>query len=109
MAPGILARYVDVEMVMGVLDHGDAQALRVEMGDEPRQERGLARTAPSRKADDFHSGSLSAKAMEPPSAPSLRAKRRNPESFRGWSGLLRRHAPRNDGRDGISFITSHAY
>ena len=55
VAPGILAGHIDIELVMGMLDDGNAQALRVEMRDQPRQQRGLARTAPARKADDFHS------------------------------------------------------
>ena len=63
MAPGILAGHVDVELVVRVLDDGDAQALRVEMRDQPRQQRGLARTAPACKADDFHNSSISASRM----------------------------------------------
>src|SRR6201991_283638 len=59
MAPGILAGNVDVKLMMGMLDDGDAQALRVEMRDQPRQQRGLARTAPACKADDFHRNSAS--------------------------------------------------
>src|SRR5689334_18425022 len=60
MAPGILAGHVDVELVMRMLDDRDAQALRAEMRYQPRQQRGLARTAPACKADDFHSSSVSA-------------------------------------------------
>jgi hypothetical protein len=57
---------------MRMLDHGHTQALRVEMRDQPRQQRGLARTAPACKADDFHSGSLfrnQRSPMEPQSPP----------------------------------------
>src|SRR3954471_10858303 len=60
MAPGILAGHVDVELVMRMLDDRDAQAKRIEMRNQPRQQRGLARTAPACKADDFHSSSVSA-------------------------------------------------
>src|SRR5438874_5719490 len=60
MPPGVLAGHVDVELVMRMLDDRDAQAQRVEMRDQPRQQRGLARTAPACKADDFHPRSVSA-------------------------------------------------
>src|SRR5206468_6547322 len=60
MPPGILAGHVDVELVMCMLDDGDAQTLRVEMRDQPRQQRRLPRAAPACKADDFHSSSVSA-------------------------------------------------
>src|ERR1700753_3699725 len=51
---GILPRYVDIEVVMGMLDHGDAQAPAQEIRDDARQQGGLAGAAPSRKADHFH-------------------------------------------------------
>ena len=54
MLPGILARHVDVELVMGVLDHGNAQALFLQLRDRPRQQGGLAGAAPSREAYYFH-------------------------------------------------------
>src|SRR3954451_20229455 len=60
MAPRILAGHVDVELVMRMLDDRDAQAKPIEIRDQPRQQRGLARTAPACKADDFHSSSVSA-------------------------------------------------
>src|SRR5579871_1572740 len=54
MTPGILARHVDVEFVMRMLDHGDAQPLLPQQRDHPCQKGGLAGTAPPRKADHFH-------------------------------------------------------
>src|SRR3954452_8745963 len=93
MAPGVLAGHVDVELVMRMLDDRDAQAKRIEMRDQPRQQRGLARTAPACKADDFHSSSVSASdrsLMEPASPTSLRAQRSNPGMHpRRQPGLLR--------------------
>ena len=47
----ILARLIEVEVVMGVLDRRNAQAPAVEFGDELDDQRRLARSAPSGKAD----------------------------------------------------------
>src|SRR6185312_3423757 len=55
MPPGILAGPIDVELVMGVLDHGDAKTVGAQQRDHPRQEGGLARTAPACEAYHFHS------------------------------------------------------
>src|SRR6185436_11123192 len=54
MFPGILAGHVDIEGMMGVLDHGDVQALFLQLRDRPRQQGGLAGAAPSREAYYFH-------------------------------------------------------
>ena len=54
MHPGVLARHVDIELVMGVLDHGDAQAFFEQMRDDALQERGLAGAAPSCEPDHLH-------------------------------------------------------
>src|SRR5438876_407383 len=45
---------VAVDGVMGVLDHGDAQAILEQMRDHARQQGGLAGAAPSREANHFH-------------------------------------------------------
>ena len=50
----ILAWPVDVEAVMGVLDRGHAQATPAKFGNEPDDERGLARSAPAGEADRAH-------------------------------------------------------
>ena len=52
--PGILARHVDIETMVGVLDDGNAKALLEKMRDNTRQQRGLAGAAPSRQANHFH-------------------------------------------------------
>src|SRR2546430_16267902 len=52
--PGILARYVDIKTVVGVLDHGNTQALAKQMRDDTRQQRRLAGAAPAREAYHFH-------------------------------------------------------
>src|SRR5262249_40228069 len=41
-------------MVMGVLDHGDGETLPHQQRDRPRQQGGLAGTAPAREAYHFH-------------------------------------------------------
>src|SRR5271166_1545668 len=50
----ILARPVDVEAVVGVLDRRDAQAAPVKFGNEPDDERRLARSAPAGEAYCAH-------------------------------------------------------
>jgi hypothetical protein len=52
--PGILSGHIDIEGVMGVLDDGNAQTRFKQMRDYPRQQGGLAGTAPSREAYHFH-------------------------------------------------------
>ena len=54
MAMGILARLVDVEAEMGVLDGRDPMPARDEARDHLGEERGLARAAPAGEADDAH-------------------------------------------------------
>ena len=59
MDVGILARLVEIEAVMGVLDRRDAQAATVQFGNEPDDQRRLARSAPAGEADRAHDPSLS--------------------------------------------------
>src|SRR6201990_2629965 len=54
MAPRILAAHVDIERVMSMLDHGDAEALFTQMRDHARQQGGLAGAAPACEPDDLH-------------------------------------------------------
>ena len=54
MHPGILARYVHIETMVGVLDDGNAQALAEQMRNDPRQQRRLAGAAPPGEANHFH-------------------------------------------------------
>ena len=53
--PGILAGPVDVEFVMGVLDRRHGEAARRQLGNQRRQQRGLAAAAPAGKPEDPHS------------------------------------------------------
>jgi hypothetical protein len=60
------------------------------MRDQPRQQRGLSRTAPACKADDFHHNVISASRitrLEPP-VPSLRAQR-SASADKFWIASLR--------------------
>ena len=54
---GVLARVVDVEGVVGVLEGRDPEAPRREQGDHPRQQRGLPGAAPPGESNDLHLGS----------------------------------------------------
>ena len=53
--PGILAGHVDVEFVVGMLDHGDAQSFAEQARNRALQQGGLAGAAPSREANYLHS------------------------------------------------------
>src|SRR5262249_37644622 len=52
--PRVLTGHVDVEFVVGMLDHGDAKALLEQMRNRALQQGGLAGAAPSRGANHFH-------------------------------------------------------
>src|SRR5271168_3926979 len=54
MHPGILTRHVDVEVVVSMFDHGDAQSLLTQIGNDARYQGRLPRAAPSRYADHLH-------------------------------------------------------
>ncbi len=54
MHPGILARHVDIEAMVGVLDDGNPHAFGEKMRDDTRQQRGLAGAAPPGEANHFH-------------------------------------------------------
>ena len=54
MGVGILARLVDVEAVVGVLERRYLKAARDDAGNDFGEERGLAGAAPAREADDAH-------------------------------------------------------
>src|SRR6185295_13276449 len=58
MAIGILARLVDVERVVGVLDERHAQPAADEARDQLLDERGLATSGPACKAEDLHTAIL---------------------------------------------------
>jgi hypothetical protein len=51
---GILARLIDVEAVMGVLERRYRKTARDNAGDHFGKERGLAGAAPAGEADDAH-------------------------------------------------------
>src|SRR6185436_12062923 len=101
MFPGILAGHVDIEGMMGVLDHGDVQALFLQLRDRPRQQGGLAGAAPSREAYYFHYV-LRSRRLVSPSCPGKSANRvftldvpgihvlkLSPKERRGWPGQAR--------------------
>src|SRR5260370_301983 len=52
--PGILARHVDIETVVGVLDDGNAKTFFKKIRDDTRQQRRLAGAAPPGEANHFH-------------------------------------------------------
>ena len=54
VAVRILARIVDIEFVMGVLDQRDNQTTRFQQGDDLLDEGCLAAARPAGKADKFH-------------------------------------------------------
>src|SRR5215472_14802295 len=54
MQPGILARLVGVELMMGVLDRREFQATFDQHRDHLGDQRGLAGAAPACEADDAH-------------------------------------------------------
>ena len=54
VAPGVLARLVEVDLVMGVLDGGDPVALGGQVGDQPLDQRGLAVVLPADHAEHPH-------------------------------------------------------
>ena len=70
----VLARLVDVESVMRVLDRGHAQAARGQKRDHAHEQRGLARSAPAGDADDFHAVIIT-QARNMPSAPAQYSER----------------------------------
>src|SRR3569832_2108467 len=99
MTPGILARRVDIEFVMGMLDHGHAQALRQKMRKRTRQQGGLAGAAPAGEANYFHLG------LRDPTArlPSLRGATA-PKQSRSCSGSGLLRFARNDGTHSCSCL-----
>src|SRR5262245_20090125 len=62
---GILARLVDVEAVVGVLERRDRESPRDDAGDDFGEERGLARAAPAGEADDAHAALYSSPKRAP--------------------------------------------
>ncbi len=54
VAPGILARLINIEIMMGVLERRYAHAAAKERGQQARHQRGLAAAAPTRKSEDPH-------------------------------------------------------
>src|SRR5260221_11507191 len=84
VAVGILARLVDVEGVMRMLDEGNAQPARGEARDELLDERGLAAARPASEAEDLHTAIIFAPATASTTASILRingfVKRRLPYS-----------------------------
>src|SRR6185437_1724596 len=104
MPPGILAGPIDVELVMGVLDHGDAKTVGAQQRDHPRQEGGLARTAPACEAYHFHSALRAQRfllvmpGLDPPAGPNPLRRGEGPgihvlprslPERRGWPGQAR--------------------
>src|SRR2546423_15225128 len=61
----ILARLVDVEVVMGVLDRRHAPTARSQARDHAREQRGLARAAPAGDADHFHAATITQAGSKP--------------------------------------------
>ena len=60
VTPGILARLVHVETMVGMLDHRDAQTAGGDLGDDPLDQGGLAGAGPAGEAEDFHGNVLCA-------------------------------------------------
>ena len=54
MPPGIFSRLIDIEIMMRVLDCGDAYPLSIEMRDQSGEQRGFSCAAPSGKPDHLH-------------------------------------------------------
>jgi hypothetical protein len=54
MFVGILARLIDIEIVMRVFDRLDAEPTREKRRDELDDQRRLAGAAPARKSDNTH-------------------------------------------------------
>jgi len=52
--PGILAGRIHIKTMMRVLDHRHTQAVVVQMRNEQRQQRCLARSAPACQTNDLH-------------------------------------------------------
>jgi hypothetical protein len=52
MHVGILAGLIDIEGVMGMFERRNAEAPRLQYGNELNDQRRFSRTAPSREADD---------------------------------------------------------
>src|SRR6476646_3190606 len=76
VAVGILARHVDVEGMVRVLDQRNAQAALDEQWDQLFDERGLAAAGPARKTESSH-----AQAVAPPQelpAPAVQPKQWSP-------------------------------
>ena len=53
VTPAIRADLVDIEIMMGVLDGGDAVAARRQLGDDTDRKAGLARVLPAGDAEDL--------------------------------------------------------
>jgi hypothetical protein len=103
MLPGILSGHIDIEGMMSVLDHGNAQALLLQLRDRPRQQGRLAGAAPSREAYHFHY------ILRTPASP-RHCEERSDEAIHSFfarrDGLLR--FARNDAAGSISFILQNA-
>jgi hypothetical protein len=54
MPPGILARIVDIEFVMRVLDQRHGQPVCFQAGDHLFHQRGFAASGPAGEANDLH-------------------------------------------------------
>src|SRR5215218_3307382 len=54
MLERVFSRLVDLEGVMRMLEGRDGQAAPVQLGDEPNEQRRLARPAPTGQTDDAH-------------------------------------------------------
>src|SRR6516225_8243396 len=75
---GILARLVEVEAVMRVLERGHAEAARNQQRDELGDQRGFTRPTPAGETDDTH-GSLIAK--RPAVRPGVASQQRDDRLF----------------------------
>ena len=58
VAPAVLALVIDIEMVVGMLDHRNAEPLRTHQRDQGLHQAGLARAGVAGEADDLHRHAL---------------------------------------------------
>ena len=58
MAPGVLARVVDVEAVVRVLDHRHPQPTQAQRSDQLLDQRGLARTGVTGETHHLHGATI---------------------------------------------------
>jgi hypothetical protein len=54
MTPTVFAGLIDIELMVGMLDHRHPQALLLEANDDLLDQGGLARARKTRKTYDFH-------------------------------------------------------